>query len=370
MSKLNTPYSSLKILHHNDKLEVLRGGGQPVPLQVQIIVSDLCNHDCSFCAYRMSGYSSNQHFGVEDPITHIVNNNPNRMIPFDKIIEILDDCVAMGVKAIQYTGGGEPSVHPQWIDILQATLDRGLELAVVTNGTNMKDGVPELYARAKWVRISVDAGKAETYASIRSVPESYFQRTWNNIHRVVDAKAAAGTDLIIGVGFVVVKENYGEMLDACLLASVTGVDNLRISAVFTTDEFEYHKDFCNEAKRYAAEASKTFSKDGFQVFNLYDDRIHDLESQQPDYEFCGYMHLDTYIGGDQNVYRCCVTAYNDQGFVGSIKDQSFRSLWESQEKKDSFDSFDARTCDRCMFNEKNRTINYGIVHDPMHVNFI
>ena len=53
---MSNPYSSLKMAWH-----YAREGGLPkAPKQVQMILSDLCNQNCRFCAYRMDGYTSNQ----------------------------------------------------------------------------------------------------------------------------------------------------------------------------------------------------------------------------------------------------------------------------------------------------------------------
>jgi wyosine [tRNA(Phe)-imidazoG37] synthetase (radical SAM superfamily) len=128
-----SPYSPLKVFHHTDRLRVLREGGQPEPTQVQLIISDLCNHSCKFCSYRWDKYTSNQLFREILP-DGSVNNNPKRMVSYEKAVEILDDCVEMGVKAVQVTGGGEPTVHPRHLDVFRAVLDRGLDLAMVSNG--------------------------------------------------------------------------------------------------------------------------------------------------------------------------------------------------------------------------------------------
>ena len=82
------------------------------PAQVQLILSDLCNHDCSFCAYRLSGYTSNMNFADVDG-----NKNPRRMIPTEKALEIVKDCSTLGVQGLQFTGGGEPTVHPDHLHL-------------------------------------------------------------------------------------------------------------------------------------------------------------------------------------------------------------------------------------------------------------
>ncbi len=330
MDLKSDPYSPFKIVHHPEKLAEMRAGKQPVPLQVQLIISDLCNHSCNFCAYRLDGYTSNQHFGVKDPLTEVVNNNPNRMIPYEKCVEILDDCVEMGIPAIQITGGGEPTVHPKASEIFCAVLERNLDLALVTNGTLIPDKMLKPLSRATWIRVSLDAGNAKTYAWTRKVPASFFEKTWANVRRIVEVKSDA---TILGIGFVVTRENHPEILKCAELAKASGANNFRISAAFTQDDYEYHKPHFEVAAEMAGKAVADLSDARFKIFNLFDDRINDLKQQRPDYSFCSYMNLNVYIGGDLKLYRCCTTAYNDQGEYGSIANRRFKDVWASPEKK-------------------------------------
>jgi MoaA/NifB/PqqE/SkfB family radical SAM enzyme len=364
-------YSPFKLAHHQDKIASFREGKQPIPLQVQLIISDLCNHNCSFCAYRMEGYTSNQNFGVWDPVKNMINNNPNRMIPYEKCIEIIDDCVSMGVKAIQFTGGGEPTVHPNHDTLFKYAIDKGLDLALVSNAGIMREGVPETLSRGKWVRFSVDAGYKETYAKIRRVTESSFTKALWNISKVVNARNVnKDSELIIGIGFVVTKENWNEVYEATRVAKDLGVDNIRISAVFSPEDYEYHKQYYSQCKELILKAKAQFETPTFKVFNLFGDRVDDLIQHKPEYDFCSYMHLNTYIGGDLKVYTCCNNAYNLHGEMGSIKDRSFKDFWLSDEKVKNYFNFKASSCERCMFNNKNRFANYLIEANPKHVNFV
>jgi MoaA/NifB/PqqE/SkfB family radical SAM enzyme len=367
---LDGPYSSYKAAHHRERLDTLRRGEQINPTFVELIISDLCNESCSFCAYRMDGYTSNEWFKVEDPVTHVVTNNPNRMIPYEKCIEILDDCVGMGINGVEITGGGEPTVHPKHREIFEAALDRGMSVGLVSNGVILRPGVEDLIANFAWARFSIDAANSLTYSQMREVPESFFDKVIKNVEKVVAAKRAVGSNVVLGLGFVVTKENYKEILGFVRIASELGVDNARLSAVFTPENAEYFKDIYLECRDEAREAVERYQRPDFKVFNLFGDRFQDLEDEHPEYEFCGFQQFQAYIGGDQNVYRCCSTAYNPQGFIGSLKFQSFKELWNSEAKKKNFASFDAKTCERCMFNNKNRFINYLISKDPKHVDFV
>lgn len=366
---MKTPYSNDKALWHLDSLAILRDGGQPVPKQVQLIISDLCNQNCNFCAYRMDGYTSNQHFGQVNEKTGQFTNNPVRFIPYPKAIEIIDDCVELGVKAIQFTGGGEPTVHPKHKEIFSHALSRGLEIALVSNGILLKEELREILMDATWVRISIDAGMAETYSKIREVPTSQFDRALDHVRELVALKKARNSSLTIGVGFVVTVDNWKEMLILTEIAKEIGVDNVRLSAVFQPEHFEYFKGFYSEALELSKRCS-ALSADGFSVFNLFTDRVEDLVEESPDYSFCGYQHFNTYIGGDLNVYRCCVTSYNDIGLLGSIKEKRFKDFWLSTEKHSKMGNFDARGCPQCQFNHRNRVIQSSIEKNPPHINFV
>lgn len=360
-------YAPNKAVWHLDSVDALRRGQQPVPKHVQLIVSDLCNQDCRSCPYRMEGYSSNQHFGALDK-NGAFTNNPTRFIPLEKVAEILDDCATMGVRAIQLTGGGEPTVHPQFDEIVRLVLERNLDLALVTNGVKLSAQAINDLMQATWLRVSIDAGNPGTYTAYRRCPESHWFKMLDNVARLVEAKRRTGSAVTIGVGFVVTRENYTEIVDAVLLARTLGVDNVRVSAAFTVDGAEYHREIHEAAKLQTAQAV-AHSTETFRVYDMLGDRVSDLEEGTPDYSFCGIQHFTTYIGGDQNVYRCCVTSYNDQGLLGSLKHQRLRDLWLSDDKRQRMQTFDARTCERCMFNNRNRAINAALER-PDHENFV
>ena len=364
---MSDAYSALKFLHHPSQVEELRAGRQPIPIQVQLVISDLCNQDCFFCAFRADGYTSNQLFPIIE--NGEVNHNPNRMIPYNKVLEILNDCWDMGVRAVQITGGGEPTVHPEHAGIFQDVLDLDMDLALVTNGIILKPETVDVLTRAKWVRVSIDAATSRSYAEIRRVSPEMFDRAWKNVRRLVEAKRAARSDVVIGLGFVVTKDNYTEVSDFTRMAKNAGVDNVRISAEFQSDDERYFESFY-KCVLYQCQRARKEQTDSFTVYDNFGERLEDLKQHNPDYAFCGYQHFNTYVGADLNVYRCCVYAYNDRGLLGSLKDQGFRELWESQGKHDRMGDFDARGCERCQFNTKNRAINYAIEREPQHVNFV
>jgi len=361
-------YSSLKAGWHLDKIALLRLGEPIVPPHVQLILSDLCNQDCAFCSYRMSNGFSSENF-VEHKPDGTINRNPNRMIPFGKAVEILHDCAAMGVKAIQFTGGGEPTVHPRHMDLFRLALDLGLECALVTNGVVLRNGWESVLPHFKWIRVSLDAGTQETYAKVRNTNQSSFGKALDNTKAIADAIAKEGSDCLLGVGYVVTPDNCHEIWQGCSEAHKAGAKYIRLSAMFSKDfdaPFLGVEDKINERIR---EAKSDFDCRTFQVIDRFHDRISDLEQHAPDYDRCGYQHFNVYIGGDQKVYRCCNTAYTLHGEVGDLRQQTFSEWMASAQRREAYATFNARSCSICQFNGPNRVIN-SLVDEPLHANFV
>jgi MoaA/NifB/PqqE/SkfB family radical SAM enzyme len=376
-------YSPIKALRHLDVLGAVKERRPARPVHVQIILSDLCNQACGFCAYRDPNYSSSQLFRVLEPGTKGLrkagleqyNFNPSRMIAYDKAIEIIDDCADMGVEAVQFTGGGEPTVHPQWEEIAWHAIHRGLAISLVTNGvqlgkrSNRIHGTPAQLA--SWVRVSLDAATVETYTRIRNVPAWHFRAACDTVRgHAATMKRPGRNNGVIGVGFVVTPDNWHEILDAAKLAKSLGADNIRIGAQFSADGAALFEGFYAEAAALA-KAAEALTDERFTVYNRLGEKLADLRLAAPDYESCGYQQFTTYIGADLNVYRCCVLAYNERGIVGSLKGQRFRDLWMSQERADGMVAFKATGCELCQFNSINRVLDYATREQPpLHAEFV
>jgi hypothetical protein len=99
----------------------------------------------------------------------------------------------MGVKAVQITGGGEPTAHPRHADIFRAVLDRGLDLALVTNGVLLRD---ETFGSCCPREVGPGVHRRrqrETYAAHAAVPPAQFNRAWTTSTTVRGARRGGPT---------------------------------------------------------------------------------------------------------------------------------------------------------------------------------
>ena len=312
----------------------------------------------------MSGGLSTEQFAGENG-----EKNPRRWIPREKCIEIIDDLQAVGVQAVQFTGGGEPTVHPDHLDIFDHALHQGLSCALVTNGSLLREGWQAILPSFKWVRVSVDAGTPLTYSEVRNVRPGAFEKTLNNISLIRAEIDRQGTDCLLGAGFVVTALNWDEIVTACQLLKNAGASYVRLGAMFSEEGSGYYSGIYDNIKIKIWQA-KELEDDSFKVVDLFGDRITDLDVGAPGYKFCGYQQFVMYIGGDQKVYRCCTTSYTKHGEIGDLSEQSFSQWFGSRAKQDAIANFNARSCKVCQFNGKNETINYMVEPEPLHGEFV
>jgi MoaA/NifB/PqqE/SkfB family radical SAM enzyme len=310
--------------------------------------NDIVVHNC---AYRMSAGLSGELFGTKE--TH----NPNRRIATEKALEIIGDCAEIGVQAIQFTGGGEPTVHADHLRLFAAAQSLGIKTALVTNGVRL-DAKHASVCDMEWIRVSIDAGTPETYSKIRRVSETHWHKAWSTVSAL-----SANCKGTVGVGFVVTPDNFRELSAAAALAKQHGAKNLRIGAVFSTLGRSYYGDSISDIHA-AIDEAKEVNGNGFEVVDLFGRRVTDLDGGSPSESLCGYQYMTTYIGGDLGVYRCCNTAYTRHGKMADLNGVRFKSLFGGE-----LFEFDARSCRFCQFRGQNHVIA-ALAKKPQHSEFV
>lgn len=354
---MTTLYSPLKYLHFQDRLEAWREGRLASPVHIRIKPTNRCNHKCWYCAYR----SDDLHLGQD--------MDERDSIPPEKMKEIVDDIVAMGVRAVTFSGGGEPLLYKSLPEAIERLAAGGVKVATLTNGANLKSRMARALAdHATWVRVSVDAWDDESYTASRGARAGDFTRLLDNMR----AFAATGTRCVLGVSFIVSKDNYTHVPEACKMFHEAGASHVKLSAVVVGNTLEesnrYFRSFAPEAAPYIADALQ-LSGDGFQVL----DHFHEMEDRfEKPYTSCPFLQFLTVIGADLNVYTCQDKAYTDEGLMGSIKNRSFRQYWFSKENLKQVRSINPSMSCRhhCVSHRKNLSILEYLGLDADHQMFV
>ena len=376
-------YSNEKALYHLDSMDLLRQGKVPYPKHIEISISDLCNNDCQFCSYRMSGHPSNQTF-QETPGTDRHSRNPMRQIPTAKCLEILRSCREIGVKAIQFTGGGEPTVHPDFALVAEYALDLGLEACLITNGNLLCDErIRAVVRRMTWMRVSIDASNQESYCRQRGVGAGAWDRMLEGTKALCQEASDQHLPLVIGAGFVVTPWNYLEIYDAVALAKSLGVHSIRLGLMFNQDDQEPFTPIWEDVRRLATDATRDFDSPEFRVVDRTQERYDQFGNAgdgKITYDRCYFQHFTNFIGANLHVYRCCQWAFNRRGDIDSLHNWTLKDVYDSQDTQANMLRFDPKGCGKCQFNACNVAVDAALrdsslIPDsdtpiPGHVNFV
>ncbi|SDB60094.1 radical SAM protein [Butyrivibrio sp. INlla16] len=351
-----TPYSNLKIFAHAEALNKIGNGERIAPIYIRIKPTNYCNHRCYYCSYADSA------LGLRDSV------NKQDQIPWDKMQEIINDMGDMGVKAVTFSGGGEPLVYPHIVQAMEGMLDKKIDLSIITNGQLLKDEKAEVLTKAKWVRVSFDSANAATYARTRSIPESAFEETCENLKHFAKIK---GNDCELGVNFVINHENADQVLEMAKLTKQLGVNHIKFAARVTKDLFEYHAPF-KESVIEQLHKAEELNGDGFRVINKYEGDFDSALVFSRKYDKCYINRIFCVIAADSKVYFCHDKAYVASGVVGDLVDRSFKDLWFDPEVVKRYKEFDAcKECNHhCVYDDRNELLNTFFSLDKKHINFI
>ena len=350
-------YSNLKFLRYTDHLDALRERRVVAPVHIRIKPINHCNHDCWYCAYRVSNLQLGEDIDYKDTI------------PKDKMFEIVEDVIAMGVKAVTFSGGGEPLLYKPLPEVVKRLAEGGVKVATLTNGSNLKGKVADAFAEyGTWVRVSTDAWDDASFAKSRGIHEGEFTKLLKNLSDF----SARGSKCVLGISYIVDKDNCTHLYEACKLLKAAGVNHVKFSGVVVSNSGEENNAYHAKIKEIVTqqiELARTLADDKFSVINHY----HELDDRfQKSYTMCPYLMFLTVIGADCKVYTCQDKAFTVSGTLGSIVDQRFRDFWFSEENKRRLFELDpSKECTHhCVSHGKNMAIMDLLSIDPDHGPFV
>ncbi|MDP3661499.1 MAG: radical SAM protein [bacterium] len=117
-----------------------------LPLSINLDLTTACNYYCGHCV-DLDVLNSGKNFVTEEL--------------FSSLGYLADN----GLRSVILIGGGEPTVHPKFREVVRFLKSRGLQVAVVSNGsrTDAICDIADILEGKDWVRFSLDSGTEETF---------------------------------------------------------------------------------------------------------------------------------------------------------------------------------------------------------------
>lgn len=222
--------------------------------------------------------------------------------------------VSKSVFYINYYFQGEPFLHPQFLDLIKSAKQHRIYTATSTNAHFIDQQKARAIVESGLDRliISIDGLTQETYESYRV--NGQLDKVITGSKHLVEAKKAANsvTPYLI-FQFLVVKANEHQIEAVQALAEEIGIDEVRFKSAQVYD-YENGNELIPENDAYSRYIKQ---KDG-----TY--RIKYVGGNH-----CWRMWSSSVITFDGQLVPCCFDK-DAQHTLGSLKDQSFVSIWKNE----------------------------------------
>lgn len=303
-------------------------GEKAPPLSIELSPTLRCNLNCLFC-WRYGKKSID--YGKE--------------VSLKRYKEIIEEATNFGVKEVRIIGGGEPLLRKDTFEIIKDVRSKGMFGYICTNGTLFTKEMIETLVRINWdhIKISLHGSCVKTHDYLVQ-KDGAFKKCVEALKVFRDLKRDADEKPYLEIGFVLVKENYKEIVDMVSLGHRLGVQALFIEPVTVYTEIgeklkpnkENYKEFeklaikaKGEAKKVGLETnlsnfigSKFIEKTGDMV-----DVIEEDVKYKADSFFSVPCYEPWYRMGIRADGAVCPCGFFDQETNENIKNKSLKDIW-------------------------------------------
>lgn len=199
-----------KLAWHLERLTAWEAGERIAPVTIDIALTRQCNYSCQYCFAMFQ-------------------ENTGHRITIQHMDDFIDDCAAVGVRAISYAGDGENTIHPAFSRSIIRAGERGIDMAVNSNGLTMTPKMMDsIMDHLTYIRINITAAEPARYAQIMGAKPDWLERVVHNIEAMVALKRTRKLSTTIGLQMVLVPEYQDQILPLAELARRLEVDYLVI----------------------------------------------------------------------------------------------------------------------------------------------
>jgi MoaA/NifB/PqqE/SkfB family radical SAM enzyme len=336
---LNYVRSGRLMGHYLDILGIFNGRfAFKGPFHVQIDLTNNCNNNCIGCWCNSPLLEEKALSPVEK----------RQALPLGLIKELLEELSEIGTKEVYFSGGGEPFIHPEIMEILAYTKKKGFTCYVNTNFTLLdKERIKRLIdLGVEHLTVSTWAATPQTYALTHPNKNAeVFKVVIENLKFLNKVKRKIPYIKLYNVIFNL---NYQELKEMITLAKETGAESVEFTLIDTipgkTDRLLLNPAQIEELQRTAREITGGLDKNGYfdgVLLFRFDSFLRRISSS-PDLSKATYDRniidkIPCYIGwyfsrimpnGDVNA---CLKAHRIP--TGNLYQARFRDIWNGEKQR-------------------------------------
>ena len=204
-----------KVLAHCDRLGEWQAGLKPAPVTVEWDLSNRCVLGCQDCHFAHT--HTRGPWAVRDRRLPVAFSGTGDLADVRTVYRGLVGMAAWGVQGVVWSGGGEPTTHPAYREIVAYAGAQGLRQGMYTCGGLVDAPAAGVLGRMlDWIVVSLDAADADAYSREKGVPADRFEAATRGIRLLAEAGGA-----VVGVSFLLHADNW--RLARAMLALARGL---------------------------------------------------------------------------------------------------------------------------------------------------
>jgi MoaA/NifB/PqqE/SkfB family radical SAM enzyme len=309
-----------------DRLHAIQQGHRPPPVNVEIDLSNRCSLGCEWCHFAYT-HTRGPLAGKRDKPGGAVAGGD--LMDYNLAEAILEQLHEAGVKSITWTGGGEPTLHPDFDKIIvDAATYHHLEQGIYTHGGHIdKDRALLLKSMFTWVFVSLDECTPEAYKASKGVDR--FEAACNGIRHLVAAEfePTVVKNATVGVGFLLHRHNFNQVRQMVELGRELGADYVQFRP---TVHFEQDApgQLCEDTTwvNWAIGHLNAYADDPFVIADVERFKMYKDWTSHP-YKTCNWSALQTVITPNGKVWRCTNKREHPDALLGDLSVESFADVW-------------------------------------------
>ncbi|MHB1207578.1 MAG: radical SAM protein [Rhodospirillaceae bacterium] len=346
-------YDNPGLFQHRNILDAVETGAVIGPTHVRLEVTETCNFSCGFCWTHAPERA--------DPLKVAgADLNQKRKLDFGRLKRLIDELAAIGVKAISFTGNGDPLLYPKMAEVLAQIREHGILVSVTSNmAMKLPDALISELAQISWLRWSMNGGTAEVYATTNRPRTGdavrAFEEAKYNVGRLVAERRRTGGKVKINASYIVWPLNEHDVTAGAELAHHLQIDTISFRPDTPIERQSDPLRFSDKTASDIRKAKAELERDDFKVF-LEESRLDDVALQNDPELGCLYVNHATYIAANGDIYPCCYTRIDSKFASGNILNQTFQEFWASQSRRDKYGKIKFDTCHSCPYGATNHLL--------------
>lgn len=345
---------SHKLIYHPEVVSRWLKGENIYPIEIEIGLTNACNHRCIFCAVDYTEY------------------NPHK-IDSKILMENVKELSLKGVKSIIFAGEGEPLLHNEVSYIINKTKSFGIDVAMSTNGVFLTPEISrDCLKSLTWIRFSVAGITDQTYDKIQQGKTGDLTKVLLNMEEAVKVKREQKLHTTLGVQLLLLPDNKDEIIQMGKELRRIGVDYFTIKPFSQHPQSQHILQVDYKEMMELEKEVKELQTDKYKVYF----RAHSMQKLKckRGYEHCWALPFMVYMDAKGNLWPCIVFMGKEELKYGNINENSFVEIWEGNNRKRIVDYFmhmdlEQNCRELCRLDEMNRYLD-ELKHPGEHVNFI